>query len=141
LGEELTTAVQKFMNFYSTQWSILGNLFQASSALHNLQCSTNEFDAKFEKGQADITETIALTISTFNDIISKIEEYREVSQDAFDFLVDDLKRAISISEQIAKAVAEGYSAPAKDGIVILKSKLAEITDKVNKHLKVRKKEG
>lgn len=123
------------MIFSKTQWSILGNLFQASSATLNQQANSTDFNVKFVKAYADLNEIMSLTILTFNDIISKVGEYRELSQEAFAFLEDDLGRAISISEQIADEANSGYTEGFKAGITILKNKIEEVKQKVERHLK------
>lgn len=123
------------MIFSKTQWLILGNLFQASSATLNLQANSTDFNVEFVKAYADLNEVISLTILTFNDIISKVGEYRELSQEAFAFLEDDLERAVNVSEQIADEANSGYSDGFKAGMTILKSKLEEVKQKVERHLK------
>ena len=141
MGEEIVSAIQKFMHFYTTQWAILGNLFKANANLYNLQTASPEFDNELAKALAAINETLSLTISTFNKIISKISEYREISADAFAFLRDDLDRAIKVSSQIAESVSEGYSEAAKAHVTILQSKLDEIAEKASQHLEARTSEG
>lgn len=130
---------QKFMLFSSTQWSIVSNLFRAGSALYRLQASSTEYDAKLQLGHAEIMETISLTVSIFNEIISKIGDYRELSEDAFDFLTDDLQRAVGSSKQIADSITGGYNEPVKETITVLRNKLSEIGDKVKRHLITEKK--
>jgi len=135
LSEEVVSVAQRFMVFSNAQWSILANLFQASSVLHNLQADSTELNLKVVKAHADINELMFLTISTFNEIISKIGEYCDLSEDAFAFLTDDLERAISLSDQIAKGVNDGYTDAVKGGVTVLKNKLKEIGEKVKRHLK------
>ena len=141
LGEEVVGAVQRFMVCSNTQWSIMANLFKASSVLHKLQASLTEYDSKVQLAHGDITEIMSLTISTFNEIISKIGEYRDLSEDAFAFLTDDLQRATDISKQIAESMNNGYTEPVKGAMTVLKNKLDEIDEKVKRHLKTEKEES
>lgn len=141
MEEEIVSAVNKFMHFYTTQWAILGNLFKANAILYNQQTTSPEFGVELAKAHAAMNETLALTISTFNKIISKISEYREISADAFAFLRDDLDRAITVSNQIVESVEEGYGEAAKAHVTILQSKLDEIAGKVTRHLEARTGEG
>lgn len=135
MGEEVINAVQKFMHFYTTQWAILGNLFQASAALYSLQsASSPELQIQLAKAHSDIDETIALTISTFNGIISKITKQREMSADAFRFLADDLDRATKDAKQVAESLKEEYNEAVKAHVTILKTKIIEIAEKVSQHL-------
>lgn len=141
MGEEIVNAAQRFMHFYTTQWAILGNLFKANATLYNRQTASPEFDSELAKGHAAISETLALTISVFNKIISKVSEYREISAEAFAFLRDDLDRAIKVSNQIVNSVEEGYGEAAKAHVTLLQSKLDEIAEKVSRHLEERTNEG
>jgi hypothetical protein len=128
-------AAEKFMIFLSTEWSIMANLFQASSVLNKLQSGSTEYKSEISRGHASIDEAMSLNISTFNDIISQIREYREISEDAFAWLTDDLERAKNLSSQVVKLMDNGYSESVEETISILKNKLREIGEKVARHLK------
>jgi hypothetical protein len=134
LTEEALGIAEKFMIFLTTEWSIMADLFQATAALNRLQANSSEYKSEIAKGHASIDATMSLNISTFNGIISKISEYREISQDAFAFLADDLERAKRLSNEVAKLISSGYSGTVEETISILRSKLQEIGEKVERHL-------
>lgn len=140
MAEDVVSVAETFMVFMKVQWSIIANLFKASSTLHGSQAAGGNFDQKYEKSLADVDEAISLSISTFNEIISEIGEYRKLSEDAFAFLKDDLMMTISVSEQIANDAEKGYTEGFKGGLTILKSKLDEIKQKVDRHLKTQEEE-
>ena len=141
MTEEVVGVTQKFMIFLNTQWSIMANLFQASSLIHRRQADTSEYDHKLEKALSDVNEIMSLTVSTFNEIISEIGEYRDLSEDAFAFLEDDLQKSIDLSDQIAEAIKKGYTESVKAAMTILRDKLGEIGEKVRRHLKLEVEES
>ena len=59
----------------------------------------------------------------------------EKAKELTDGIEDDLEKAISISEQVLSETKNGYTEGFKVGLSVLKSKLGEITQKVDRHLK------
>lgn len=105
-----------------TQTEILTNLFSArANLIRNNNGSQNSL--------ADIDELVSFAISVFGKPYYDTKNYRDIGEDTFRFLKDDLDRAVEIS----KAIKEEFS---DERVSELSYKLREIKDKVKTHIKI-----
>jgi len=121
MSEELITAMKVVKELMRAHWTIQSNLYLAKSRIWQGYPSQYSYFAKIE-------ELMSLSTQTFGKVWYEIEEYRELSPDAFELFKDDLKRAIDLSTSLAS----GYD---ENKILELRAKLIEIGQKIDTHLK------
>jgi hypothetical protein len=99
---ELITVMKLMKELMRAQWTIQSNLYLAKSRLWQGYSSQHSYFAKIE-------ELLSLSTHTFGKVWYEIEEYRELSPDAFELFKDDLKRAIDLSASLASSYDEKKS--------------------------------
>jgi|GEM_PF-5842652 len=99
MSQELITVMKLMKELMRAQWTIQSNLYLAKSRLWQGYPSQYSYFAKIE-------ELLSLSTHTFGKVWYEIEEYRELSPDAFELFKDDLKRAIDLSASLASSYDE-----------------------------------
>lgn len=127
-----------FRDFWRARETILANLHAAMGA--SFTRLTAEPGRESQLGK--LCDAISETISTFGKLVHEIGEYREAPE-VYNVLKDDIERAVAISrdirEQAIRAATMGSISPTL--LDNLRAKLREVSDKFDKHMKLKRSDA